>query len=168
MRPVDQPADAPSAEGPRVNTAPQSFSFRTFGPLRVTEHRCGWREGCSPFDPWTIKFSNPIDGSMFQQSQVRVEEISAGKKSHQVSLKSAVYDDTLNIGGDNTTYDVIVKGESYGPTPTNVSEICRDMFEEDGLPEEVRLITSNEQRRTKLDDPSPASFARAGAKPAAP
>jgi hypothetical protein len=52
--------------------------------------------------------------------------------------------DTLNIGGDNTTYDVIVNGESYGPTPTNVSEICRDMFEEDGLPEEARLITSNE------------------------
>jgi hypothetical protein len=52
--------------------------------------------------------------------------------------------DTLNIGGNNTTYDVIVNAESYGPTPTNVPEICRDMFEEDGLPEEARLITSNE------------------------
>jgi hypothetical protein len=52
--------------------------------------------------------------------------------------------DTLNLGGGDRTYDVIVNSESYGPTPITVPEICRDLFEEDGLPEEARLIGSNE------------------------
>jgi hypothetical protein len=55
--------------------------------------------------------------------------------------------DSLNLGGDNTTYDVIVRDESYGPTPTNIPGICTDMFEQDGLPEEARLLTSNEIQR---------------------
>jgi len=52
--------------------------------------------------------------------------------------------DNLNIGGNNSTYTIIVNTESYGPTPVTVTEICQDLFEEDGLPEEARLITSNE------------------------
>jgi hypothetical protein len=52
--------------------------------------------------------------------------------------------DTAGIGGDNTTYDVIVNAESYGPTPTQVPELCQDLYEPDGLPENARLITSNE------------------------
>jgi uncharacterized protein YfaS (alpha-2-macroglobulin family) len=97
---VTIPADTPSAEGPRTNTAPQKFSFRTFGSMRVTGHECGWREGCSPFDSWTIKFSNPLDTQLFEQSQVRVEEISTtSKKPQPTNLKSAVYGDTLNISG---------------------------------------------------------------------
>jgi hypothetical protein len=52
--------------------------------------------------------------------------------------------DTLNIGGDDTTYTIIINSESYGPTPAQITEICRDLFEEDGLPEQAKLITSNE------------------------
>ncbi|MBK9940189.1 MAG: PPC domain-containing protein [Kouleothrix sp.] len=52
--------------------------------------------------------------------------------------------DTLNIGGADTTYTIVVLSESYGPTPATVTELCRDLFEEDGLPEQARLITSNE------------------------
>jgi len=52
--------------------------------------------------------------------------------------------DTLNIGGRDKTYTIIVLSESYGPTPAQITEICRDLFEEDGLPEQARLITSNE------------------------
>ncbi len=55
--------------------------------------------------------------------------------------------DTLNIGGDDTTYTIVVQSESYGPTPVTVTELCRDLFEEDGLPEQARLITSNETQR---------------------
>jgi hypothetical protein len=55
--------------------------------------------------------------------------------------------DTAGIGGDDTTYDVIVNAESYGPTPTQVPEVCQDLFEPDGLPETARLITSNEIQR---------------------
>jgi len=52
--------------------------------------------------------------------------------------------DAAGIGGSNKTYTLVVFSESYGPTPITVSEICRDLFEEDGLPEEAKLITSNE------------------------
>jgi len=52
--------------------------------------------------------------------------------------------DTLNIGGSDKAYTIIVLSESYGPTPVQITEICRDLFEEDGLPEQARLITSNE------------------------
>ncbi|HEX8149940.1 MAG TPA: DUF6049 family protein [Pyrinomonadaceae bacterium] len=63
----------PSAEGPRRTTAPQSFSFRTYGPLRVTEHRCGWQKTCSPHDPWSFTFSNSLDREAFDPAQVKVE-----------------------------------------------------------------------------------------------
>ncbi len=52
--------------------------------------------------------------------------------------------DTLNIGGGDRTYVFVVRSDSYGPTPQTVTEVCRDLFEDDGLPEQARLITSNE------------------------
>jgi len=58
--------------------------------------------------------------------------------------------DTLNIGGDDLSYTIIVLSESYGPTPATVTEICRDLFEEDGLPEQAKLITSNESQYARV------------------
>lgn len=55
--------------------------------------------------------------------------------------------DRGNVGGGNRTYTFVVFSESYGATPSTIAEICRDMFEEDGLPEEAKLITSNEVQR---------------------
>jgi alpha-2-macroglobulin len=117
----------PSAEGPRTTTASQSFGFRTYGPLRVTEHRCGYRDECSPFDQWSVQFTNPIDASSFEQSQVRAEEVPvAGKKPQPVSLKSVVYGNTLSISGikrGRTSYRVTLDpalrdqfGQALGPT----------------------------------------------------
>jgi hypothetical protein len=82
----------PSAEGPIKTRAAQSFSFRTYGPFRVTEHRCGWQENCSPFDQWTINFTNPIDAEAFDKSQVKVEPEIQG-------MKTSVYGNTLVITG---------------------------------------------------------------------
>jgi hypothetical protein len=82
----------PSLEGPRATTAPQQFSFSTYGALRVTAHRCGWRRECSPFDQWSITFSNPLDAEAFQQSQVRVEPEVAG-------MKAQLYANTLVVTG---------------------------------------------------------------------
>jgi hypothetical protein len=58
--------------------------------------------------------------------------------------------DTLNIGGRDAAYTIVVVAESFGPTPALVYEICRDLFEEDGLPEEAKLITSNETQPNKV------------------
>ncbi|HLM56938.1 MAG TPA: alpha-2-macroglobulin family protein, partial [Pyrinomonadaceae bacterium] len=64
----------PSAEGPRTTAEAQSFSFRTYGPLRVTGHQCGWQpRQCLPSDVWRITFSNPLDREAFDESKVKVE-----------------------------------------------------------------------------------------------
>jgi uncharacterized protein YfaS (alpha-2-macroglobulin family) len=63
----------PSAEGPRTSAAVESFSFRTYGALRVTEHVCGYEKKCSPFDAWRITFSNPLDRDAFDRAQVKIE-----------------------------------------------------------------------------------------------
>lgn len=52
--------------------------------------------------------------------------------------------DSAGRGGVNYFYVVSLIDESYGPTPTTVASVCLDLFEPDGLPEQARLITSNE------------------------
>ena len=92
----------PSMEGPRTTASAQSFSFRTYGPFRLTDHRCGYNEKCNPFDPWSITFSNPVDAAAFEQSQIRVEPEVPG-------LKTSVYGQMLYIQGvkrGRTTYKV--------------------------------------------------------------
>ena len=85
-------AGTPSAEGPRRTTAPQSFSFRTYGPFRVTKHACGWNNRCSPGDPWQVEFSNPLDAEAFDSSLLKVEPEVPG-------LNISVYGQTLYIQG---------------------------------------------------------------------
>ncbi|NIN71907.1 MAG: hypothetical protein GTO46_08255 [Gemmatimonadetes bacterium] len=63
----------PSAEGPLRTDTAQTFSFRTFGPLRVERSWCGWDRGCPPGSAWRIEFSNPIDRDAFDESMIRVE-----------------------------------------------------------------------------------------------
>ncbi|MBI3653564.1 MAG: Ig-like domain-containing protein [Acidobacteria bacterium] len=108
MLPVDSnvnvtvAAGTPSAEGPKKTTAPQAFSFRTYGAFRVTESRCGYNDNCSPFDQWTINFTNPIQAEAFDSAQVKVEPAIEG-------MKTAVYGNTLVITGikkGRTTYRV--------------------------------------------------------------
>jgi len=108
MLPADAAVDitvgpgTPSAEGPRKTTEAQRFSFRTYGPLRVIEYRCGYNENCTPFDQWSINFSNPLDVETFDKSQVKVEPEIQG-------LKTQVYANTLIITGlkkGRTTYRV--------------------------------------------------------------
>lgn len=92
----------PSAEGPRTTTAPQSFEFRTYGALRVTNHQCGYQKRCSPQDYWRVDFSNPLDRDAFDPAQVKIEpEIPNAAVN--------VYGQTLYINGSKrgrTTYKV--------------------------------------------------------------
>jgi uncharacterized protein YfaS (alpha-2-macroglobulin family) len=95
-------AGTPSAEGPKKTATPQSFSFHTYGAFHVTESRCGWNGNCSPFDQWSINFTNPIDAEAFDPAQVKVEPAIE-------SLKTSVYGNTLIITGikkGRTTYHV--------------------------------------------------------------
>lgn len=75
--------------------------------------------------------------------------------------------DAAGRGGPNYIYVVALLDESYGPTPTNVASLCLDLFEPDGLPEQARLLTSNEiQEERRLCPTGDADwvtfFAKAG------
>lgn len=52
--------------------------------------------------------------------------------------------DAAGRGGVDYFYEIALLDESYGPTPAQVDFVCLDIFEPDGLPEQARLITSNE------------------------
>ena len=49
----------PSAEGPRTTTTPQTFTFHTYGPLKLVNH---WPQGeAPPYGSFSLQFSNPLD-----------------------------------------------------------------------------------------------------------
>ena len=106
---------APSAEGPRATTRDQSFSFSTYGPLLVKNHRCGYNEGCAPGMPWTIEFNNQLDLKAFDKAQIRVTP-------ELPEMKANVYGSWVNIEGmskGRTVYTVTLDApikDVYGQT----------------------------------------------------
>lgn len=63
----------PSAEGPLTTKKADSFSFRTYGPLKLVDSRCGYNNRCSPFDDWYVQFTNPLDSRLDKAVQVKIE-----------------------------------------------------------------------------------------------
>jgi alpha-2-macroglobulin len=100
-------AGAPSAEGRRRTEKPQSWTFRTYGPMRVKASRCGWSDECRPFMPWQVEFTNPIDVKTFRKEMVHVEPALPGSKV-------VVSGSSLSIQGasrGHTTYRVTLAAE---------------------------------------------------------
>lgn len=97
----------PSAEGPLTTTFSQEFSFRTYGAMKVTEHRCGWEGQCPPGSPFEIVFSNPVDAKAFDASLVEVEPALPG-------MRTEVYGQYLYVYGQTkgrTKYEVRLSAE---------------------------------------------------------
>jgi len=98
MLPADAPVSvmikkgAPSAEGPLLTEKDQSFDFRTYGPLRVVQSRCGWDNECRPMMPWTIEFSNELDSKLVEDTWVRVQP-------ELPDMHVEVYGNTMSIRG---------------------------------------------------------------------
>ena len=93
----------PSAEGPRTSKTAHVETFRTFGPLQLKEHRCGWRD-CRPMQPFSLRFTNPLDGDAFDERQVRIEPALPGA---QITASGQ----WINIRGvtkGRTTYKVTI------------------------------------------------------------
>jgi hypothetical protein len=101
-------AGMPSAEGPLTTTEAQSFSFSTYAPLRVEEHRCSWYDdSCPPLTPFYIRFNNPLDTSLYSEDMLRVEPEIPG-------VSANVYGNTIEISGatsGQTTYRVTLSGK---------------------------------------------------------
>ncbi|HRQ37675.1 MAG TPA: alpha-2-macroglobulin family protein [Chloroflexota bacterium] len=97
----------PSAEGPRLTTETQSFSFSTYPPLRIEQYTCGWYDGkCPPLTPFIINFNNPLDPEAFLETMIRIEPELPGAT---VDLSYS----TLTIQGvtkGRTTYRVTIDG----------------------------------------------------------
>ncbi len=69
---VTVPKGTPSAEGPLLTKAPQSFTFSTYGPFKFEEGTC-WSDPCRPDSPLVMRFSNSIDSKSYTDSMVVVE-----------------------------------------------------------------------------------------------
>ncbi len=106
----------PSAEGPLVTQAAQSYEFRTYAPLRIERHGCSWYgEECPPLTPFYIEFNNPLDVDAYQEAMLRIEP----------ALPGATVDvagNTISIRGataGRTTYTVTVDAaiqDTFGQT----------------------------------------------------
>jgi alpha-2-macroglobulin len=62
-----------SAEGPRTTAQAQEARFRTYGPLRIARHRCGWDDECRPGAPWQLELTNELDAASWSDALVSVE-----------------------------------------------------------------------------------------------
>lgn len=103
-------AGAPSAEGPRLTTAEQRFNFTTFGPFKVVEQRCGWRDDCGPNDEFRLRLSNALaddqdiealvkitpafDGAAVRGNGnfITINGYKPGLRSYQVNLSASLRD----------------------------------------------------------------------------
>ena len=98
----------PSAEGPLVTKDTQSYSFRTYAPLRIEEHGCSWySDQCLPLTPLFIRFNNPIDVGAYEESMLRIDPELPGASVN-------IFGNTINIQGatkGQTTYTVYLDGD---------------------------------------------------------
>ena len=103
----------PSAEGPLTTTTAQTFTFRTYGALRVMRYHCAWGEQCPPTTPWIIEFTNPLAEAAFEAEQVQVTP-------ELPDMAVEVYENVMNISGRSlgrTVYTVRLSADlrdSYG------------------------------------------------------
>jgi uncharacterized protein YfaS (alpha-2-macroglobulin family) len=97
----------PSAEGPLVTEQAQSFNFRTYAPLRIDDYGCSWNynDNCPPLSPFYIRFNNPIDIDIYEDSMLTIQPEIPGATIN-------IFGNTLNIRGStqgSTTYKVTVR-----------------------------------------------------------
>lgn len=108
-------AGLPSAEGPRPTERELSFTFKTYGPFKVREARCGWNDECFPGMPFNIEMTNPIDEDALGEKQVTVEP---AVKSFQAAASYSNLS-LMGLTKGKTTYAVkLDKGlkDIYGQT----------------------------------------------------
>lgn len=99
---------APSAEGPLTTSSDQSYSFRTYAPLRILDHGCAWGgDSCPPLTPFYINLNNPIDPALYQDSWVTITPELPGARVDVLGSR-------LQIRGASkgqTTYTVVINAQ---------------------------------------------------------
>jgi uncharacterized protein YfaS (alpha-2-macroglobulin family) len=142
----------PSAEGPLTTQSDQSFSFRTYGPLRVIRAHCGWDDECLPGERWSIEFSNALDQSAFDPALVTVEP-------ELVGMRAIVNGRWMTISGRSlprTRYRVTLSAaiaDVFGGTLENDATVTFDI---DSVP---ATLTARGDELVVLDPAGPPEFA---------
>ena len=103
---VEVAAGMPSAEGPNLTKAAQSYGFRTYAPLRIDEAACGWGGECRPGMPFRIEFNNQLDPDKFDDVQLTVAPPIPNAKIMQAGAQITV----TGLTRARTTYKVAVSG----------------------------------------------------------
>ncbi|NIW43593.1 MAG: hypothetical protein GWN30_02080, partial [Gammaproteobacteria bacterium] len=102
-------AETPSAEGPLTTSKEQSFGFFTYPPLKVESHTCSWYssdELCYPLSPFYIRFNNPLDPELYDDSMLSINPSIPG-------ATVSIVENTITISGatqGSTTYRVTIDG----------------------------------------------------------
>lgn len=112
---IEIPPGTPSAEGPNKTKSAQSFQFRTYSPLVVTDHECGYGDVCRPGMPLAVEFNNPLEETEFDPQLVTVSPAIGG-------MRVMAAGNTLMVVGmtkARTKYTVKVSGkivDEFGQT----------------------------------------------------
>ncbi len=104
-----------SAEGPNKTKSEQSYTFRTYPPLRLEDSECGWGDVCRPGMPFQLSFNNPLDDERFDEIQLTVTPAIPGAKILQSGGSITITGLTVA----RTTYKVVISGgllDSFGQT----------------------------------------------------
>ncbi len=62
----------PSAEGPLTTKKAQTFSFKTYDPLKVRWQNCKEKYPCRPPSSLMMRFNNPLDEKLFKAKTIAV------------------------------------------------------------------------------------------------
>jgi uncharacterized protein YfaS (alpha-2-macroglobulin family) len=137
FRPVDPlPADAaigvevgpnvPSAEGTKTSSESDTYTGRTYAPLRVESYECSWGNDCAPEGGITITLNNPLDPDLFDPAAITVSPPIPG-------AVIGFYDTTISISGPlvpEETYDITIPaaltdefGQQLGADDTGTIEV---------------------------------------------
>ncbi|MFT3697354.1 MAG: alpha-2-macroglobulin family protein [Kofleriaceae bacterium] len=125
----------PSAEGPNTTPTAQSYVFRTYSPLRVSETTCG---GCKPGSALAVIFNNALDQDAWNDNQVA---IAPNLDDVRISTQSS---------------ELIVNGEATANTvyKLTLSHAIKDVFGQELGKDTVETFP--------IGDPDPTFFGPSG------
>lgn len=145
----------PSAEGNLTTNAPKSFSFKTFGGLKMISAICGYDEKmkiCNPNLQWRINFNNPLDEKNFDKSSLKIEpkieDMQVSTNSYQGS--------TISIRGNfksRTTYTITISKNLKDAFGQTLGQDVSTKFTTGAV--ETDLTAPNEDFSTLLTDTKP-------------
>ncbi len=135
---------AVSAEGVRVSNKAQSFDFKTYSGLKITDTICEGGYGCQPATPFHFQLSHPLADNLSLEDWVSIEPA-----IEDVALEN--YGATVFIRGNTqprTTYTVTFK---QGLPDIYEQKLAKDLTQQLKVDDYLPQLGMNEERLITLD-----------------